>query len=124
LSGRTSRWLRHLLRSGTERPSRRTERPSRRTERPRREAEEQDNRGLLEVRDHPGAEAKASLHATLFETATAFTDLRRLQILRYPETHAEATESDPVTKLSMSPDAVSRPMLSVATHRSFGVAGF
>ena len=69
---------------------------------------EQKNCGLLKVRDEPGAGAKPSLPATIFEAATAFTDLRRLQILRHLETHPGATVADLVGKLSMSPHAVSR----------------
>jgi len=86
LSGRMSRWMNHFLRK----------------------APQKKNRGLLEVRDSTAAGATASLHATFFEAATAFTDLRRLQILRYLETHAAATVEDLVNRLSMSPDAVSR----------------
>ena len=90
LSGRMSRWLKGLLGAKSTR---------------------QKYRGLSKVRDSSGAGATASLHAlhaTLFEAATAFTDLRRLQILRHLATHAEATVEDLVGKLSMSPDAVSR----------------
>lgn len=86
LSGRMSRWMNQLLRR----------------------VRKKENRGLQEVRDAAGAGAQASLHATIFEAATAFTDLRRLQILRYLETHAGATVEELVSKLSMSPDAISR----------------
>ncbi|MBM3890632.1 MAG: transcriptional regulator [Planctomycetes bacterium] len=85
LSGRLNKWLRQVLGQGRK-----------------------NHRGLPEVRDYPRRRPRDPLHAVIFEAATAFTDLRRLQILRYLETHAEVTVDDLVNKLSMSPDAVSR----------------
>jgi len=87
LSGRVSRWLLKVL-SGAE--------------------SRKDHRGLPEVRDDPSARVHPHLHETIFEIATAFTDLRRLQILRYLQTHAPATPNQLADELSMSVDAVSR----------------
>ena len=88
LSGAITRWLHRLLATDAA----------------------EDNRGLPEVRDYPvsGSDPDSQLHAAVFEAATAFTDLRRIQILRLLTTRGEATVSDLVTELSMSEDAVSR----------------
>ncbi|MBM4084416.1 MAG: helix-turn-helix domain-containing protein [Planctomycetes bacterium] len=87
LSGDMSRWLRSLLSGSGTRKS---------------------NCELPEVRNRSSRRARPPLHATIFEAATAFTDLRRLQILRYLEAHAEATVEEFVRHLHMSPHAVSR----------------
>jgi len=67
------------------------------------------SRWLLEVlsertspQDHP------RLHMIIFDAATAFTDLRRLQILRHLELHGPTTPNQLASELSMSEDAVSR----------------
>jgi len=87
LSGRMSRWLLKVL-GGPE--------------------GRKDHRGLLEVRDDPLPELRPQMHETIFEIATAFTDLRRLQILRHIQTHGPATPNELASELSMSMDAVSR----------------
>ncbi|MBM3890522.1 MAG: helix-turn-helix transcriptional regulator [Verrucomicrobia bacterium] len=91
-SGSMSRWLNRLLSS---------------------DADTKNDRGLPEVRDRPSPGAEG-LHATLFEAATAFTDLRRLQILRHLETRSEATVEDLVEQLSMSEYAASRHIRKLA----------
>ena len=55
-----------------------------------------DSLGLQEVRDvswHPGSasDSDGPLHAAIFQAATAFTDLRRLQILRHLTHEGTAT---------------------------------
>ncbi|MBM4086502.1 MAG: ArsR family transcriptional regulator [Planctomycetes bacterium] len=62
---------------------------------------------LAKVRKGDKAQER-SVHAVIFEAATAFTDLRRLQILRRLLTKGEATVDDLRNELSMSADAVSR----------------
>ena len=85
LSGSLAKWLRQILRgAGTP----------------------EDSRGLPEVRDY-GPDVD-TVHKTLFEAATAFTDARRLQLLRYLESHGEATVESLIDTLEMSEDAVSR----------------
>ena len=71
------------------------------------------------------------LHLMVFEAATAFTDLRRLQILRHLDSHVEATAEECVSQLRMSPPAVSRHMAKlgrrgfvVAKHKGKGVWAF
>jgi len=68
----------------------------------------QDNRGLQEVRDCSAGPHGDSPHKMIFEAATAFTDLRRLQILRYLGTSTECSVEDLVNDLHMSPDAAGR----------------
>jgi len=87
LSGAMSRWLERLLRE---------------------ERNRHKNCGLLEVRNGPADDGQSSLHATIFDAATAFADLRRLQILRHVEAHDGTTVEDLVKELRMSPYAVSR----------------
>jgi len=67
-----------------------------------------NHRGLPEVRDDPSGEVRPHLHEAIFEIATAFTDLRRLQILRHLQTRGPATPNHLANELSMSEDAVSR----------------
>ena len=71
------------------------------------------------------------LHSTVFEAATAFTDLRRLQILRHLDSHVETTAEECVSQLRMSPPAVSRHMAKlvrrgfvVARHKGRGMWAF
>ncbi|MBC8875252.1 MAG: transcriptional regulator [Planctomycetes bacterium] len=87
LSGKMSRWLLKVL-GGPEL--------------------REDHRGLPEVRDDPPPELRPQLHEAIFEIATAFTDLRRLQILRHLQTQGPATPNELASELSMSKDAVSR----------------
>ena len=54
------------------------------------------------------AEAQTRVHPVVFEAATAFTDLRRLQILRHLAGGREATVEALCKDLSMSVAAVSR----------------
>jgi DNA-binding transcriptional ArsR family regulator len=88
LSGKLAAWLRSVLKSA------------------RRSGE---NPGLHEVRDDSvGPEAR--LHESIFEAATAFTDLRRLQILRYLTRQPSATTQEIVEALSLSSQACDRHM--------------
>lgn len=60
------------------------------------------------VRPLPPSEAAQQLRIVLFEAATAFTDLRRLQILRYLARSPGATGETLCDRLHMSPWALSR----------------
>jgi len=86
LSGQLTAWLRALL-SAPAQPAK--------------------SLGLQEVRDGR-ARADTRLHDTIFDAATAFTDLRRLQILRYLADNGAATTDKLRRELSMSSQAVSR----------------
>jgi DNA-binding transcriptional ArsR family regulator len=88
LSGRLAEWLKSLL-----------------------ESPEQSVKhlGLHEVRD-ASASPEIRLHRSIFEAATAFTDLRRLQILRHLTQQLAATAEQIVVELSLSPQALSRHM--------------
>jgi DNA-binding transcriptional ArsR family regulator len=68
-----------------------------------------ENPGLHEVRDSSDS-PESSLHRTIFEAATAFTDLRRLQILRHLARQRAAVAHQLEDALSMSPQALSRHM--------------
>ena len=64
-----------------------------------------------QVRDLPEPYADSgadSVYAVIFEAATAFTDLRRLQILRQLARRGPCTVRSLIDDLSMSEDAVSR----------------
>ncbi|MBM4045425.1 MAG: helix-turn-helix domain-containing protein [Planctomycetes bacterium] len=87
LSGDMSRWLKGLLAE---------------------KATKEGHSGLLEVRNRSARAAHPSLHVTLFEAATGFTDLRRLQILRYLQSHPDVDRAHLVKELRMSPQAVGR----------------
>ncbi len=87
LSGRTLVWLRDLLAT------------------PRKELKAC---GCDEPRNISTAQARKQLHNLVFEAATAFTDLRRLQILRYLARGGEATAETFSNKLKMSAWAVAR----------------
>ncbi|MBI5397526.1 MAG: helix-turn-helix domain-containing protein [Verrucomicrobia bacterium] len=74
---------------------------------------------------------RPALHTVVFEAATAFTDLRRLQILRHLDRHVEATAEECISQLGMSAPAVSRHMAKlsrrgfvVAEHKGRGVWAF
>jgi DNA-binding MarR family transcriptional regulator len=83
---------------------------------------EKKHSGLAQVRDVP-AETAEVLHRTIFEAATAFTDLRRLQLLRYLARRQGADAQEVGAVLSMSPQAISRHVRKlvrrgyVQTHR-------
>lgn len=98
-SGRLTTWLGEVLRSSS---------PARK------------NLGPREVRDIRLTPEDAEVHRLLFESATAFTDLRRLQILRYLSGHETAAASHLMTELSMSREAVRRHMQKL-THRGYVV---
>lgn len=80
LSGAMARWLNGLLKKGavSQSPSMVADRPT------------------------------PSLHTAIFLAATAFTDLRRLQILRYLDRQGAATLETFVARLRMSPFAANR----------------
>lgn len=61
-------------------------------------------------RDHNLSEALQRQHATIFEAATAFTHVRRLQILRHLCRQKPATVEALTQHLHMSPSALSRHM--------------
>jgi len=61
-----------------------------------------------EVRRLSAAEAQTRVHQLVFEAATAFTDLRRIQILRHLAVGGEVTAEALSKELSMSEWAVSR----------------
>ncbi len=89
VSGRLAAWLRTLLKN---QPVTLSQYP-----------------GLLKVRDIATTPA-AELFRTIFEASTAFTDLRRLQVLRHLGRHHTAGTQDLVELLSMSPQALNRHM--------------
>jgi DNA-binding transcriptional ArsR family regulator len=68
---------------------------------------DEHNRELLEVRDYVSDDDRA-VDTAIFEAATAFTDARRLQVLRHLETCGQADGASLETELHMSADAVSR----------------
>jgi DNA-binding transcriptional ArsR family regulator len=63
---------------------------------------------LHEVRNDSSPPAMKTRHDAVFDAATAFTDLRRLQILQYLQTHPQATAQELISQLKMSGYAVSR----------------
>ena len=87
LSGKAMAWLRAILAA------------------PKRTAQ---HCGVRELRNVSAADLDAQLHAIIFDAATAFTDLRRLQMLRYLTTREEATVEAFIDELCMSEYAVSR----------------
>ena len=89
VSGRLAAWLRTVLHT----PS-----PAQR-----------HHPGLHEVRDVAQNPTEV-LYGTIFEAATAFTDLRRLQVLRYLSRQRSAGALDLREALSMSAPALSRQM--------------
>lgn len=64
--------------------------------------------GPVQLRNGHEGDALAQLHEVIFDAATAFTDLRRLQILRRLTRGDCVTVQTLVQDLSMSPAAVSR----------------
>ena len=64
--------------------------------------------GPGQVRNCSSAEIETRLHELIFEAITAFTDLRRLQILRRLARKGPAAAQDLTRELSMSQPAVSR----------------
>ena len=87
LSGQTVAWVRELLAA-----------PERALK----------NCGLHEVRNRSVADVQTQLHRLIFEAATAFTDLRRLQILRRLERVGEASAETLCNELKMSAWAIGR----------------
>ena len=88
-SGKLAQWLYALLKTSS--------------------AGDSNHSGLLKVRNGstgPGEES----HRILFEAATAFTDLRRLQLLRHLGRQQNAGAQALEENLSMSPQAVTRHM--------------
>jgi len=78
--------------------------------------------GLLKVRDSSVEwQPETEVHALVLDAATAFTDLRRLQILRRLDAHGPATVAQIREELSMSKQAVSRHMTKL-TRRGYVVA--
>ena len=73
----------------------------------------EEHLGVAQVRD-VSDEPAAALQRVIFEAATAFTDLRRLQLLRYLGRHPSAAAQDLEQALSMSPQALSRHMRKLA----------
>jgi DNA-binding transcriptional ArsR family regulator len=67
-----------------------------------------DNCGLHEVRNSSSLECSKLLHDLVFEAATAFTDLRRLQILRHLAREGECAADVLGDHLQMSAWAVGR----------------
>jgi DNA-binding transcriptional ArsR family regulator len=96
LSGKLASWLRSLLASA---------------------GRSGENPGLHEVRDG-SAVPEARLHESIFEAATAFTDLRRLQILRYLTRQPAATAQEMVEALRLSSQACDRHMQKL-TRRGY-----
>ena len=68
-----------------------------------------EDSGLHEVRNL-SSNPEEALRRVIFEAATAFTDLRRLQVLRFLGRQREAKANDLVEVLSISPQAVGRHM--------------
>jgi len=64
--------------------------------------------GVHELRNSSSDKLTRRLHEVVFDAATAFTDLRRLQILRYLARRAETTPETFCSTLKMSPWAVIR----------------
>ena len=65
-----------------------------------------DDSGVAQLRNHSSPETQ--LHAMLFETATAFGNLRRLQVLRHLTQHAAGSAVSLSDTLKMSEAAVWR----------------
>ena len=63
---------------------------------------------LAQVCNLPDDSPEAALHGVIFEAATAFTNIRRLQILRWLSKNDVVTSKALCRKLSMSESAVSR----------------
>ncbi len=69
--------------------------------------------GLHEARQNVNG-PEVELHRLVFEAATAFTDLRRIQILRYLSQKGRAAGLQLEESLGMSPQALSRHMRKLA----------
>jgi DNA-binding transcriptional ArsR family regulator len=70
-----------------------------------------EDSGPGKLRDDPcpgGSDTDSAVLKAIFDAATAFTDLRRLQILRHLARHGAATTRELVAELSMSDQAASR----------------
>jgi DNA-binding transcriptional ArsR family regulator len=86
LSGEMSSWLKELLRKATAK----------------------DSEPIREPRRRSSQAGGAGVHPVIFDAATAFTDLRRLQVLAYLQVHTRATGEVLVAQLKMSRFAVCR----------------
>ncbi|MBM3889227.1 MAG: helix-turn-helix domain-containing protein [Verrucomicrobia bacterium] len=64
--------------------------------------------GVSQLRDLSLSEAESRLHSLIFEAATAFANIRRLEILRRLSRDGAATAKTLASELSMSESAVSR----------------
>jgi DNA-binding transcriptional ArsR family regulator len=91
LSGEMSRWLRGLLQK----------------------ADNPTPGAAHDGRAWPSRPAEMELHSVIFEAATAFTDLRRLQVLEYLASHDQATGEELATQLKMSDYAVCRQTMKL-----------
>jgi len=100
LSGKMTTWIRGVLREP---------------------ADVLDNCGLREVRNLSARDIDDRLVDIIFDAATAFTDLRRLQILRWLTVHEEATVESFRKELKMSEFAVSRH-ISKLKRRGYVIA--
>jgi len=80
-----------------------------------------DNCGVREVRKLSAREIDGRLFDVIFEAATAFGDLRRLQILRWLTCHEEGTVESFQKELKMSEFAVSRH-ISKLIRRGYVIA--
>jgi len=66
------------------------------------------NSGVEQVRNYRRADAQSQLHGLIFDAATAFTDVRRLQILHRLMRGRTATVEILIRELSMSRPAATR----------------
>jgi len=97
ISGRVMAWLRPVLKGPTKAAH---------------------DYGLVQVRDCSVGDAERSLHDAIYDAATAFTCVRRIQILRRLTRGDAVGVSALTSELSMSDAAVSRHM-SKLTRRGF-----
>jgi len=66
------------------------------------------NCGVRELRNSSPGDDAQTVQEAIFQAATGFTDLRRLQIVSFLETHGEATVEELMGALKMSRFAASR----------------
>jgi len=74
--------------------------------------------GQTPARKSTREETNCALHAVLFNAFTAFTNVRRLQLLRRLRQHGPATAEDLSAVLSMSPPALCRHTTKLV-HRGY-----
>jgi DNA-binding transcriptional ArsR family regulator len=89
ISGRLVRWLGDLFKDGIK--------------------ARLEHSGVHEVRNVAGT-ADGDLHQQIYEAATAFTDLRRVQLLRQLDRQKSVSAPDLITSLCLSPQALGRHM--------------